>query len=92
MSDLALNLKVSIAIVVQILNSEIRNLDPVHRVEKIFSLRIDTDAKFFTFAPQPLLQFGRTLPGARAVGDDNHSKLPLHHRLVDINNAAAGFR
>ena len=51
MSDLALNLKVSIAIVVQILNSEIRNLDPVHRVEKIFSLRINTDAKFFTFAP-----------------------------------------
>ena len=64
----------------------------MHGVEKIFSLRIDTDAQFFTFAAQALLQVRSALPRAGAVSDDNHGKLPLHHCLVDINNAAAGFR
>src|SRR6185295_153071 len=67
-------------------------LDPVHRVKEIFALSINAHAEFFTFAAQPLLQFGGTLPRPGAVGDDNHSKLLLHHGLIDVNNTAAGFR
>ena len=62
----------------------------MHRVEEIFALRVNADAEQFAFAPQTFFQFGGAFAGARGVGDDNHRKLSLHDRLVDIDNAAIG--
>src|SRR6185295_37678 len=64
----------------------IHELDPVHGVEQIFSLRVDAHSELFTLATQTLLQFGGALARPRGIRNDHHGKLSLDHRLIDVNN------
>ena len=60
----------------------------MHRIEQIFTLGINMHAQFFTFRTQPLFQFAYRQLRPRGVGDDHHRKLPLHYRLVDVDDTA----
>ena len=62
--------------------------DPMHRVEEIFTLRVDAYAQLLAFPSQSLLQFSRALLCACDIGDYDHRKLPLHHGLVYVDYAA----
>src|ERR1044071_1592589 len=64
---------------------------PMHCVEEVFALRVDADAEAVACVAKTILERGGGFFGARHVGDDNHGELALHHRLIDVNDAAIGF-
>ncbi len=64
----------------------------MHRVEKVFALRVNAHTQALALASQTLLQLGGAFTCARAVGDDHHRELSLDHGLVDIDDAATRIR
>src|SRR5947199_6277555 len=66
--------------------------NPVHRVEEVFALGVDADAKPFAGSAKTILEFRDGAAGARHVGDDDHGELPLHNCLIDVRDAAIRLR
>src|ERR1700749_1086489 len=67
-------------------------LNPVHRIEEVFALRVDADAEALALFAEEVFQRRRRLLCARDVRDDDHRELPLYDRLVDVNDTATRLR
>src|ERR1051325_4119586 len=72
--------------------SDIETLNPMHRVEEIFSLRVDANAELLAFQSESILQLGSGFARARCLDNDDHGEFSLHHSLIDVNDTATGFR
>ena len=63
----------------------------MHRVEEVFALCVDADAEALALRAEVVFERGHRFARARDVGDDDHRKLALYDRLVDVNDAAPGL-
>ena len=63
----------------------------MHRIEKVFALRVDAHAELLTCTPQALFQLCCAFTRARRVADNHHGELALNNRLVDVDDTATRF-
>src|SRR5205085_10792850 len=70
----------------------ITSSNSVHRVEEVFTLGVDANAQPLAGRAKAIFEFSDGATGARHVGDDDHRKLALHDRLINVHDAALRLR